>query len=188
MKTNFLVYILLLFAYIFFVQAAKAEDIHFNNDVYTLKLSRMSAENNGYENEYFTGADTPQNWIKMIGIYYYPEVSNPRKFAEETEKNIEKKETVALLKFIQNKKQDKALFSYLENGNVNGKNFFEYNLYKYEKHPDKGMMVLRFAKKYFFKTNDEITKLAQEVKGINDDLMEQFIITPIPPIVEKDIP
>ena len=50
------------------------------------------------------------------------------------------------------------------------------------------MMVLRFAKKYFFKTNDEITKIGHEVKGINDDLMEQLIVTPIPPIVEKDIP
>ena len=188
MKTNFFIYIILLIAYLFFVQAAKAEDIHFNNEIYSLKLSRISAEANGYENEYFPAAETPQNWTKMIGIYYYPDVSNPRKFAEYSEKNIEKKETVALFKFIQNKKQDKALYSYLENGSTQGKDYFEYNLYKYEKHPDKGMMVLRFAKKYFFKTNDEITKIGHEVKGINDDLMEQLIVTPIPPIVEKDIP
>ena len=43
------------------------------------------------------------------------------------------------------------------------------------------------AKKYFFKTNDEITNIGHDVKKINDDLLEQLIITPIPPIVEKDI-
>ena len=49
------------------------------------------------------------------------------------------------------------------------------------------MMVLRYAKRYFFKTNDEITNIGHDVKKINDDLLEQLIITPIPPIVEKDI-
>lgn len=186
MKT--IVYILLLIAYLFFVQSAKAEDIHFNNDVFTLKVSRMSPVNKGYENEYYLNAETSKNWNKMIGIYYYPEISAPVKFANETDKEIEKQEDIALLKFIENKKQNKALLSYLQNGEENGKKFFVYNIFKYEKHPDKGMMVLRFAKKYYFKNNDDITKLAQEVKSINDDMLEQLIITSVPPIVEKDIP
>lgn len=186
MKT--VIYILLLIAYLFFVQAAKAEDIHFNNEIYNLKISKMSPVNKGYENEYYLTKETPHNWSKMIGIYYYPEISNPVKFANETDKQIEKQEDIALLKFIENKKQNKALLSYLQNGEANGKKFFTYNVFKYEKHPAKGMMVLRFAKKYFFTTNEGITKLAQEVKSINDDMLEQLIITSVPPIVEKDIP
>lgn len=185
MKTNFFIYILLLLAYLIFVQTAKAENIHFNNDIYNLKVSNSLELDKGYENEYFPANETKNNWNKMIGIYYYPEISNPLKFASQKDEEIEKRETVALLKYIENKKQDKALLSFLENGEANGKKYFEYNIYKYEKHPDKGTMVLRYAKKYFFKTNAEITKIGHEVKGINDDLLEQLIITPIPPIVEK---
>jgi len=186
MKT--VIYFLLLIAYMFFIQAAKAEDIHFNNEIYNLKISKMSPVNKGYENEYYPSAETPENWNKMIGIYYYPEISNPVRFANDTDKEIEKQEDIALLKFIENKKQNKALLSYLQNGEDKGKHFFLYNIYKYEKHPDKGMMVLRFAKKYYFRSNDEIKKLAQEVKSINDDMLEQLIVTSVPPIVEKDIP
>ncbi len=181
------VYILLLVGYLFFVQAAKAEDIHFNNDIYKLQFSQLSSETGRYVNEYYLNGENKSNWSKMIGIYYYPQISTPRKFADKTEKEVEQKENVAILKFIENKKQDKALFSFLENGETNGNKYFEYNIYKYEDHPHKGMMVLRYAKRYFFKTNDEITNIGHDVKKINDDLLEQLIITPIPPIVEKDI-
>lgn len=187
MKTNFFIYIILLIAYMFFVQSAKAEDIHFNNDVFNLKNSHIITADNSYENEYFLSGETKNNWSKMIGIYYYPDIANPLKYAEQADKDVEARPGVVLLKFIQNKKQDKALLSFLENGEFNGKNYFEYNIYKYEKHPNKGMMVLRYVKRYFFKTNDEITKIGHEVKSINDDLLEQIIISPIPPIVEKEL-
>ena len=120
----------------------------------------------------------------MIGIYYYPEISNPLKFAADTDKRIESKENFLLLKFVQNKKQDIAVISYLENIAQNDKTYFIYNIYKYEKHPKKGMMVLRFAKKYVFNTKDEITKIGHEVKAINDEYMEKIIVSPIPPVVK----
>lgn len=47
---------------------------------------------------------------------------------------------------MQNKKKDVAIISYLENVVQDDKTFFIYNIYKYEKHPKKGMMILRFAK------------------------------------------
>ena len=49
-------------------------------------------------------------------------------------------------------------------------------------------MILRFAKKYVFNSKEEITHIAQEVKAINNDYMEQIIISPIPQIVVKHIP
>lgn len=187
MKINTVIYVVLLFAFLFFVQTAKAENIHFNNDVYELKNSYFSEENKGYLNEYFPKNDVIDNWGKMIGIYYYPEVKDPIKFANEADKEIEARETVVLLKFIVNKKQDKAVLSFLENGEINGRKYFEHNIYKYEPHPQKGIMVLKYAKRFFFDTNEEITKLGQEVRAINDDLMEQIIISPIPQIIEQDI-
>ena len=187
MKTNTIIYIILLFTYIFFVQVAKAENIHFNNDIYVLKTSYFADLNKGYTNEYFLQNDPTNDWGKMIGIYYYPEVKDPLKFAKEADKEIEAGEKVVLLKFIENKKQDKAVLSFLENGEINGRKYFEHDIYKYEPHPTKGMMVLKYAKRFFFKTNEEITKIGHEVKAVNDDLIEQIIISPIPPVVEQDI-
>ena len=123
----------------------------------------------------------------MVGIYYYPEVSNPLKFANEEDKKIEAKENDVLLKFIENKKQNKAALSYLENGNLNRRNFFEYIIYKFEKHPDKGMMVLRYAERYFFISDAEITQIGNKVKESNDEFMKTIVTSPIPPVVEKDV-
>lgn len=170
-----------------FLQTAKAEEIHFNNDIFILKYSTLSNINRGYENEYFLKNENKSNWTKMIGIYYYPEVSNPLKFADKESKSIESKEINVLLKYIENKKADKAALGYLQNGSSNGKNFFEYNIFKYEKHPDKGMMALRYAIRYFFNNNDEITTLAGKVKAENDEYLQKIIESPIPPVIEKNI-
>ena len=172
---------------IIFAMATKAEEIHFYNEIFKLKYSSFSSAATGYENEYFPANETRSNWSKMVGIYYYPEIKNPLKFAEEKTKTIETNEREVLLKFIENKKADKAALSYLENGSTNGKNFFEYNIFKYEKHPTKGMMTLRYAIRYFFNNNDEITALARKVKAENDEYLTKIIESPIPPIIKKNI-
>lgn len=172
---------------IIFSMATKAEEIHFYSDIFQLKYSALSPDNNGYENEYFPAKENRENWSKMVGIYYYPDQNNPIKFAAEKTKNIESNERDVLLKFIENKKADKAALSYLENGSLKGKNFFEYNILKYEKHPTKGMMALRYAIRYFFNTNNEITSIGTKVKSENDDYLTKIIESPIPPIIEKEI-
>lgn len=178
----------ILFVSIFtLLQSVRAEEIHFNNNVFTLKYSALSSVTNGYENEYFLKNENRSNWSKMVGIYYYPAVSDPIKFAMEESKRIESNETNVLLKFVKNKKTDQAAISYLQNGKNNGKDYFEYNVFKYEKHPSKGMMELRYAIRYFFTSKDEITKIGQKVREENDDYMQTLITSPTPPIVEKDI-
>lgn len=170
-----------------FRQTAKAEEIHFNNNVFVLKYSAPSGIDKGYENEYFLKGENKSNYTKMIGIYYYPEISNPIKFADKKTKEIEAQEINVLLKFIQNKKTDKAAISYLQNGECSGKNYFEYIIIKYEKHPEKGLMELRYAIRYFCNTEDEIIKMANKVKEENDEFLEMIIESPIPPIVEKEV-
>lgn len=177
-------FILILFLSAFF-QPVSAENIHFNDKIYDLKYNEISTVNKISENEYFLNGESRENWTSMVGIYYYPEISNPIKFSNDVDKKIEDDNRCVLLKFMQNKKQDIAIISYLENMEKEGKHFFVYNIYKYEKHPDKGMMVLRFAKKYDFITNEDIKKIGYEIRNINNDYMEKLIIAPIPPIVEK---
>ena len=92
-----------------------------------------------------------------------------------------------LLKFIENKKSDKAAISFLVNGSENAKKYFEYDIYKFEKHPNKGMLLLKYSVKYFFTNEEQIKQIAKNVKENNDKYLEMIISSPIPPVVEKDI-
>lgn len=170
-----------------FSNTVKAEEIHFNNNVFILKYSTLSPANKGYENEYFLTNETRKDWTKMVGIYYYPEISNPIKYADSETKKIESKDINVLLKLIQNKKTDKAALSYLQNGFVEGKKYFEYNILRYEKHPAKGMIALRYAIRYFFNTDEEIKTIGKKVREQNDEYLEKIITSPMPQIVEKEI-
>ena len=73
------------------------------------------------------------------------------------------------------------------NGCENAKKYFEYDIYKFEKHPDKGMMVLKYAVKHYFTNDNEIKTIAEKIKAENDKCLETIISSPIPPIVEKDL-
>ena len=187
LRIALLAFCLLIVAAIALTNYARAEEIHFNNNVYILKYSALSPETKGYENEYFLKGENRNNRTQLIRIYYYPEINKPIKFADERCKEVENNETDVLLKFIENKKADKAALSYLSHGTEHGKNYFEYNIYKYEKHPDKGMMVLRYSVRNFFTTDEEITQIGTRVKEENDAYLQKIIESPIPPVVEKDI-
>jgi len=180
-------FVILAIVIVFFSQKTNAEEIHFDNTKYILKYSIYSPLSKGYMNEYFPANETPCNWTQMIGIYYYSDENSPIKFAQEFDKTIESSENSVLIKMIENKKQNKAVVSFLVNNTENGKNFFEYNVYKYEKHPKKGTMMLKYAVKYFCTNDKEITAIGTKIREDNDKYMEQLIISPIPPIVEKEI-
>ncbi len=172
---------------VFCSNKASAEEIHFDNTKYILKYSIYNPTSQGYMNEYFPASENRANWTKMIGIYYYINEKSPIKFAKEMDKTIETSENSVLIKFIENKKQDKAVVSFLVNNTENGRNYFEYNVYKYEKHPDKGTMMLKYAVKYFCNNDEEIAAVGNKIREENDKYMEQLITSPIPPVVEKEI-
>ena len=184
-KLNFIIFGIIIFSFLLCSQGATANNVQFNNKSFDLKTVNVSPINEGYENEYYLPGQDSKNMTEMIGIYHYPNVENPIKYADSFDKEIEKQDTVVLLKFIQNKKQNKAVISFLENGNKDGKYYFDYNIYKYEKHPQKGITVLRYVKRYFFKGDSEITKIGHEVKGLNNKLLEQIILSPTPSIIER---
>lgn len=182
------VYLILIAIICIITQKVRAENVHFNNFIYTLKSIDMTDKQNVIKNEYFTNREDKSFWKSSIEIYYYPEINNPINYASRFDNEIENAENLLLLKFIQNKKQNIAIISYLENIIQNDKTYFIYNVCKYEKHPKKGIMALKFSKKYVFNTKEEITKIAEDVKTVNDDYMEQMVILPIPQIVEKELP
>ena len=162
-----------------------AENIHFDEGIY--KLKSVDNDNSKIENEYYKDGENEDSWTSKVEIIYHPDVSNPLKYASDMDKKISTKENLLLLKFVQNKKLDIAVLTYFENELKDDCACFIYNVLKYEKHPDKGIMVLRFAKKYIVNSNEDIKRIANEVKLINDDYMERIIISPIPPIVKENI-
>lgn len=168
-----------------FACATQANEIKFDNQNFVLKATAQSLNVPNALNEYFPKNEDHENWTQMLGIYHLPDEKDPIKFAENFDKEIEQNETCVLLKFVKNKKTDQAVISYLENGSENGKNFFTYNVYKYEKNPIKGITEFKYSVKYFFKTNEEIVSIANTVRTENDKYMTMLISAPIPPIVEK---
>lgn len=166
---------------------ALAEEIHFANNIYVLKYSAVSPITKGYENEYFLKNETKKDFTKMIVVYHYPNIDKPLKYAQDVSKKVESEETDILLKLVQNKKEDKAAFSYLENGSINGKKYFEYNIFKFEKHPTKGMLALRYAIRYFFANDEDIAKIGNNIREHNDEYLQQIISSPMPQIVEKEV-
>lgn len=164
-----------------------AEEIHFDNETYKLKFSALAPQTEGYGNEYFKDNENVSDWSKMIGIYYYPKETSPLGFAQNFDKTIDDTENSILLKLAENKKTNQAVMSFLVNNSENGKKYFEYDVYKFEKHPSKGMILSKYASKHYFKNDDEIKKLAQQIKENNDRYLELLIISPVPQIIEKDL-
>ena len=165
----------------------QAEEINFENEVYTLKYSAIAPQTKGYGNEYFRKNENVGNWSKMVGVYYYPNENNPLKYAENFDKTVENTENSVLLKLIENKKSNKAAISFLVNGCENAKKYFEYDIYKFEKNQNKGMTVIKYAVKHYFTNNEEIKKIAEEIKKNNDKYLETIIMSQTPTIIEKDI-
>jgi hypothetical protein len=171
MKKVYVFEILLLGFCLLFAECVVAESINFGDFLYIKK------ENS---NQYFKANETDSNWTSKIETFYYPEVENPLKYAENQDKEIENNDKCVLLKFMQNKKQSVAIISYLENSIERDGKVFTHNICKYEKHPQKGMVIIRYAKKYYFNTEEEITSIGHEIRRINNDYMERMIITESP--------
>jgi hypothetical protein len=168
MKKVYVLEILLLGFCLIFAQCVVAESISFGDFLYIRKDD---------SNQYYKKSETPDSWTSRIETLYYPEVENPLKYASEQDKIIENDDKCVLLKFIQNKKQGIAIISYLENSIERDGKVFTHNICKYEKHPVKGIVMIRYAKKYYFNTDEEITNIGHEIRRINNDYMEQMIIT-----------
>lgn len=164
-----------------------AEEIHFDNEVYKLKFSALAPKTNGYGNEYYKNTENIEHWTKMIGIYYYPSEDNPIKYAQNFDKIVENTENSMLLKLIENKKTNKSVISFLVNGCENSKKYFEYDVYKFEKHPSKGMLITKYAKKYHFTKDQEIENIAKQIKNNNDKYLEMLILSDTPRIIEEDV-
>lgn len=180
-------FILTIFSILFTQLAGITEELHFDNETYKLKFSALASKTQGYGNEYFKDNENCSNWSKMLGIYNYPKENNPIQFAKDFNKTIEKTDNCVFLKLVENKSANKAVLSFLTNGEQNSKKYFEYDVYKFEKQKKGGMIVIKYAAKHYFKDNKEIEKIAQNIKKDNDKYIGMLIVSGTPIVIEKDI-
>ncbi len=164
-----------------------AESIHFTDNLYKLKDVNKPEAQNTVENTYYTNNENKTKWTSRFEVLYNSGISNPLKYAQQTCKEIENNDKLLLLKFVQNKKQNIALISYLETSELNGEAVFIYNIFKYQNHNKKGLNILRYEKVYQTPNKTAIINMTEEIRKINDDYMERMIITPIPEIITDDI-
>ena len=180
-------FILTILAILFSQVNSYSEEIHFDNETYKLKFSALAPQTQGYGNEYYKDSENLSNWTKMIGVYYYPMEDSPLSYTKNFSEIVENTENSVLLKVAENKKTNKAVISFLVNGEENSQKFFEYDAYKFEKRPTKGIVVSKYAARYNFKNDAEISRIAEQVKENNDKYLELLIISGTPSVVEKDI-
>ena len=79
------------------------------------------------------------------------------------------------------------MISFLVNGCENAKKYFEYDIYKFEKNKNKGMLVIKYAVKHYFTKDEQIKTIAENIKKNNDKYLEIIISSATPAIIEKDI-
>jgi hypothetical protein len=160
---------------------AKAESIHFEEFLYKFKDAKT--EENIFTNGYYKPKENSDYWTSRFIVSELKNEKSPIKFATEKDNSIEQNKNCILLKFIQNKKQNIAIISYLENFNHNKKIFFIYRITKFEKSPTHGISTISFEKKYILNTQNDAEKMAAQIKKTNDDYLERMIITEIPAII-----
>jgi hypothetical protein len=181
MKKTFAFYLFSLLLLFVLNLSVKAESIHFDEFVYKFKDAKI--EENILTNGYYKPKENSDYWTSRFIVSELKNEKSPIKFATEKDNSIEQNKNCILLKFIQNKKQNIAIISYLENFNHNEKIFFIYRITKFEKSPTNGISTISFEKKYILNTQNDAEKMAKQIKSKNNDYMERMIITDIPEII-----
>jgi hypothetical protein len=163
--------------------SVNAESIHFDEYIYKFKESKIATD--AITNEYYKQKENPNYWTSRFVIVNLKNEKSPIKFSIKKDTEIEQNKNCILLKFIQNKKKNIALISYIENINQNKNKFFIYKITKIEKSSTNGISTISFEKKYVLNTQNDAEKMAKQIKSKNDDFMERMIITDIPEIITE---
>lgn len=124
--------------------------LNFAQDNYYLKLSTRKTLDDGYINEYRCEKDSPKRWHKLIGVYSYPYLSNPKQTIFEFEKTVKTFNAEANPETFYDEKTNEGIINFVissENGR-----YVELNIFKYAQNPSGGLLVFQFSKRVY---NDE---------------------------------
>lgn len=189
MLTKYLKKLCLVLLFTFFTcSASLATQIKFDNEIYNLKFSKKAPFIKGYINEYIRPSENTKNWTKLIGVYHHPESSDPIKFAIEMRDLVKGITRNAEVSLYVNKDKNEAMVDFVVS--IPSKNhslpYLEFNVFKYKKYDDKGVIAFQYAQRYYDK-GQSYDELKSEFNSNRKKIILLVADVPIPKLVEKDI-
>ncbi len=168
------------------ISTAYAESIKFDGKDYELKFSTSDALSGGCINEYIPKNQNLNKWVEMIAIHTLPNVSDPKQFAQNLGNIVNKKYGTKTYLII-NKKGNMAVLSFILPNSNRGSQFLEYNLWKYKKHNNGGIIGLQYAKRIYIKKNTNLNLVAKEFSKNHPIWVNKIIEMPYPKLQTKNI-
>lgn len=163
----------------------KMPTVKYKGSVYTLYFSEKSKELGGYLNEYYKQNEMYTNWTELIGVQHYPRVSSPIEHAKEfqtyfTSKNIksnlgiDEDRNMAIIDFIMMNKNKLPII-------------LEYNIFKFEKSPLKGVVAIQYAQRYLVGNPLEIDEVEKKIAKKKSKKIKALRRLEIPALINTPI-
>lgn len=167
------------------VSTAYAESVKFNDKDFELKFSTDATLSGGYINEYIPKNQNLNTWVEMIAIHTFPNVPDPIKFAQNFG-NMIKEQFKTKIYLITNEKENSAVLSFILPSNNKDSQFIEYNLWKYKKHNDGGIIGLQYAKRIYIKKNTNLNLEVERLSKNHSIWVNKIIEMPYPKLQTKN--
>lgn len=161
-----------------------APRLRFNNQTFVLKFSQKSPLTGGYMNEYYLEDEGYNDWTQLIGVYYFPFKNSPISIGKKYQKLFIDTESSGIV--IMNIKEDTAVIMQTLHGFEPVENA-EFNIFRYEKAPQKGVIALQYARRYFIEYPPEINEAKKDIEKNRFEWLKKMDEIPIPPIITKNI-
>jgi hypothetical protein len=159
--------------------SAHAESVRFDDKDFELKFATNATLSNGYIKEYIPKNQNLNKWEEMISIHTFPKVSDPKQFAQYLGDIVNKKYGAKFYLII-NQKENMAVLSFILPSNDKNLPFLEYNLWKYKKHNNGGIIGLQYAKRFYIKKNTNLKLIGVEFSKKHPILVNKIIKMPYP--------
>ncbi len=174
---------------IFFVlPSVSAEEIYrldFQGEQYNLIYSQKSSEHNGYFNGYFKQGEDINSWTDMIAVHHFPNVFSPI----ETAHNF--KEYLAQLRcpcaISEDEENNRSMIDCLVIDSEELPIVLEFNVFKYEKHPECGTIAFQYVKKYSVDNVLQVEKVKKDFEKYRPRIIKQVLKYEMPELVKVDI-
>ncbi|MGN0018179.1 MAG: hypothetical protein ACI37S_03965 [Candidatus Gastranaerophilaceae bacterium] len=168
-----------LFSILFFISSANAEKMEFNGEVYNLQYSTKTDV--GYVNEYIRNFEHTDDWNKILIITYYNNTDDAAEYMDKYAKQIKMLPNYTFQSYDEIKK----ILAF--NTNYFNSDYFDFNIMKFKKHNDKGIIGMQYIQKYYYSNERDIATQLVRAKAIGEKIIKVFDEKPIPEIIQKEI-
>ncbi len=176
----------LLFLFICFgIQYSCAFELKFSGNNYKLLYSEKTPEHSGYINEYFKLGENRNSWSEIINVIHFPNAYSPLDHAQEFSNYLNSQNCPNALEL--NEEQNSALLDFIIIDGQKLPIILEFNVFKYEKHPECGTIAVQYVKRYSVYNTKQVEKIKKEFKKLRPKTLKGLQNFDIPDIVKQNI-